>query len=100
MFLPVTLASLKQIASDSFAVHRSLDEERVHNAVIFANLVVPDFSRTSTFHLEVSGPELDREDRIFVHWPKSAEATEQFLKKFPDREVRGVRPDNKKGPTV
>lgn len=100
MFWPVASASLGQIAADSSAVYRLLDEERAHNAIVFADTIVPDFSRTWAFFPYVSGPELDREDRIFVRWPKDTETMKEFLARFPDRQVWGVRPERKNGPTL
>ena len=100
MFLPVALASLRQTATDSSAVYRALDEKRVHNAVIFADTIVSEFDHTWAFYPLMSGPRLDREDRIFVLWPANDETREEFLQKYPDRQVWGVRPGNKRGPSV
>jgi hypothetical protein len=100
MFWPVALASLRQIATDSSAIYRLLDEERAHNAIIFADTIVPDCCHTWAFFPYVSGPDLDGEDRIFVRWPESTDTMKAFLQKYPDRQVWGVRPEDKKGPTV
>jgi hypothetical protein len=92
MFSPVVLTTLRQIALFSSSVYRALDENDVHNAVIFANSIVPDNRYNWVFSPYVSGPNLDREDRIFVLWPKTDEMMEKFLQKYPNRQVWGVRP--------
>ncbi len=96
MFSPVVLTSLREIALVSSAVYRTLDENQVHNAVIFANSIVPDNQYNWVFSPYASGPNLDQEDRIFVLWPKTDEMMEKFLQKYPNRQVWGVRLDKEK----
>jgi len=96
MFSPVVLTSLREIALVSSAVYRTLDENQVHNAVIFANSIVPDNQYNWVFSPYVSGPNPDREDRIFALWPRTDEIMERFLQKYPNRQVWGVRLDKEK----
>ena len=64
--------------------------------MIFANSIVPDNQYNWVFSPYVSGPNPDREDRIFVLWPKTDEMMEKFLQKYPNRQVWGVRLDKEK----
>jgi hypothetical protein len=100
MFSPVVLTSLREIALVSSALYRTLDENQVHNAVIFANSIVPDNQYNWVFSPYVSGPNPDREDRIFALWPRTDEIMERFLQKYPNRQVWGVRLDKEKRPIV
>jgi hypothetical protein len=100
MFSPVVLTSLRQIALFSSSIYRALDENNVHNAVIFVNSIVPDNRYNWVFAPYVSGPNPDLEDRIFVLWPKTDEMMEKFLQKYPNRQVWGVRPAEGKSMTI
>ncbi|MGB6066931.1 MAG: glycosyltransferase family 39 protein [Desulfomonilaceae bacterium] len=96
MFLPVVLTSLREITLASSTVYRALDEHRVHDAVIFVDDIVPNLNSSWVFAPYVSGPDTEREDRIFVRWPKSPKVMKEFLGKYPNRQVWGVRPEENK----
>jgi Dolichyl-phosphate-mannose-protein mannosyltransferase len=90
MFVPPVLGSLKEMSYKASAVYRALDENRVHNAIVFVNNIVSDSCSTWVFWAKNSGPDLEKEDILYVRWPKDPERMANFLKTFPSREVWGV----------
>jgi hypothetical protein len=90
MFVPPVLTSLKEMSYNASAVYRALDENRVHKAIVFVNNIVSDSCNTWVFFAKNSGPDLEKEDRLYVRWPKNKERMADFLKNFPGREVWGV----------
>jgi hypothetical protein len=100
MFLPPALSSLRVVTRVSSEIYRSLDVQGAHHAVVFADHAVFDEKYAWVNFPKLSGPDLESEDRIFVRWPRDKEMMDKFLKKFPDREVWGVKPDDKGRPLV
>ncbi len=100
LFVPPAVGTLQNCVDKASRVYTLLDRKHVHHAIVFANKIVADHCNTFVFVPPTPGPNLEDADRIYVRWPANERRLEEFVGRYPDREVWGVLFNAKGEPMV